>query len=211
MIEILRLSKCIASVPLKKRLMIMESIYNSNPNKYSVHEICEAFEVARGTFYNHIFRRADTSAKESRELQIIIDLYSRKVVGYHVSEQASKQLVSTTLRRALQYRNPPAGLTFHSDRGSQYTAKSFQRLLSDNHILQSLSEKGKPYDNAVAEAFFHRSKKEELYRHDYYSESDFKRSLADYILFYNAARAHAYLNYKSPDEYEALYSKKNDN
>ena len=75
---------------------------------------------------------------------------------------------------------------------------------------QSLSSKGTPYDNAVAEAFFSTLKKEELYRTDYRSESEFKRGLNEYIEFYNNTRAHAYLKYKSPDEYEASFSAKND-
>ncbi len=308
MIEILRLSGCISAIPLKKRLPIMEAIYNSH-SSYSVHEICEAMEVARGTFYNHIFRRIDTRRKEERELRLIktvqqiytdsgqrygadrimkvlavsgthvskkhvleimqelgiesvrqgakrisvnkkekpanklrrdfsadapnmvwvsdityfsfrekhfficavIDLFSRMVVSYGMSERASKQLVSSTLRRAIEERKPDPGLVFHSDRGSQYTSKSFQQLLADKGIIPSLSEKGKPYDNAVAEAFFSTMKKEELYRRDYHSDKDFRKGIKDYIVFYNSNRAHAYLNYRSPAEFEALYYEKNDN
>lgn len=307
MIEILRLTKCVSSIPLKKRLAIMDEIYGSYP-RYSVHEICEAMEVSRGTFYNHIFRKAETGKKDQRELLlmqkvqqiftesgerygadkimkvlaasglhvskkrvleimqelglesvrqgakrisinkkeqsanklkrnfsadrpnkiwvsdithfsvhnkhfficVIIDLYSRKVVAHRVSDHQSKQLVSSTLRIAIQNRKPPAGLIFHSDRGIQYTSKSFRSLLFENGMEQSLSSKGTPYDNAVAEAFFSTLKKEELYRTDYRSESEFKRGLNEYIEFYNKTRAHAYLKYKSPDEYEASFSAKND-
>ena len=114
-------------------------------------------------------------------LCVEIDLFSRMVVGYTVSRQQSKQLVSSAVKKAIEYRNPEKGLVFHSDRGGQYIAKSFVCLLKKNGIQQSLSAKARPCDNAVAESFFSTIKKEELYRHQYRGVHDFKESVDSYI------------------------------
>ena len=95
---------------------------------------------------------------------------------------------------------------FHSDRGTQYTSKSFQNLLRVNNIVQSFSKTGSPHDNAVAEAFFSSMKKEELYRTNYKSEREFRESVEDYITFYNQKRPHGYLKYKMPDKFEEIYA-----
>ena len=226
--KIIRLSQCITSVPLQKRLSILENLYHQSDNTYSVHELCEALDVARGTFYNHIFRRADRNQRDQEQAQlmhlvrqafddsgqrygtekiritlaeggvrvstkriaaimqeldlrsirvdskkqfkkyqkyrkqnlleqqftadrpnqtwvsdityfkvndywlylcIILDLFSRKVVGYRVSRNASTNLVTSTFRAAFRERGNPADLTFHSDRGRQYTSAAFTTLL----------------------------------------------------------------------------------
>jgi transposase InsO family protein len=269
--------------------------------------LCEALGVARGTFYNHISRRADSSARDAEQAQlmlkvqqifddskqrygaekirvvlantgirvstkriseimkelglhsvrtdakkqykkhqayakenllkrefsakhpneiwvsdityfklpkypiylcIILDLYSRKVIGYKVSRNASTNLVTSTFRDALKERGIPTGLTFHSDRGKQYCSETFTKLLSKYGVKQSFSASGRPTDNAVAEAFFATFKKEEAYRKEYTSEEHFHRSLEQYIQFYNNVRPHQSLSYKTPQAFEDAYNKR---
>lgn len=90
---------------------------------------------------------------------MILDLYSRKIVGYKVSRNASTNLVTTTFRNAYQERGKPKNLTFHSDRGTQYTSAAFTQLLQKNGVKHSFSATGRPHDNAVAESFFATFKK----------------------------------------------------
>ena len=97
-----------------------------------------------------------------------------------------------------------SGLMFHSDRGTQYTSKTFQNLLRMNKVVQSLSNPGMPHDNAVAEAFFATMKKEELYRTRYRSVREISKSIDEYVRFYNTERPHSTLAYKTPVKFEAL-------
>lgn len=137
----------------------------------------------------------------------IIDLFSRKVVGYRMSKKNSTHLVTATFRAAFQDRGNPAGLTFHSDRGSQYVSGAFCTLLKKCNVKQSFSKSGCPHDNAVAESFFVTFKKEEAYRRDYTSEAHFQKSVEAYIKFYNDVRPHQTLAYKTPSRFEELCGK----
>lgn len=137
----------------------------------------------------------------------IIDLFSRKVVGYRVSKKSSTHLVTSTFRMAFQNRGTPSDLTFHSDRGSQYVSGAFCTLLKKCGVKQSFSKAGCPYDNAVEETFFATFKKEEAYRCKYSSEVDFRKSVETYVNFYNNARPHQTLAYKTPSRFEELYGK----
>lgn len=305
-LQIIRLSGLIDKAPRQMRLEILTRLHEQF-KQYSVHELCEALNVSRGTFYNHIFRKADRTKyleeqqalmlqvqqvfddskqrygaekirailaengikagkkriraimqelglvsirenakrnyKKRQEYQkrnllnqdfsahrinevwvsdityfkikdygvylcVIIDLFSRRVVGYRVSKRSSTHLVTATFRVAFQERGTPTGLTFHSDRGGQYISDTFRELLQKFGVTQSFSNTGRPYDNAVAEAFFATFKKEEAYRRDYSSEADFRRSVAAYIQFYNEVRPHQTLAYKSPARFEELYGKR---
>lgn len=134
---------------------------------------------------------------------VILDLFSRKVVSFHISPRNSTQLITTTFKMAFEERGGPVGLTFHSDQGAQYTATAFRRLLLDCGVTQSFSGRGRPTDNAVAEAFFSFMKREELYRRNYRSEKEFRESVASYIKFYNEDRPHRYNSYRSPCQAEA--------
>ena len=303
--EIIKHSGYIANVPLQKRLSALESIYRQQDNTYSVYELCEALEVARGTFYNYIFRRADHSKRDQEQAQlmrqvqqvfddssqrfgaekiritlaesgvrvstkriaaimqeldlhsirpdakkqykkqqqynrkqnllerqftadrpnqvwvsdityfkindywvyfcVILDLFSRKVVGYRVSRNASTNLVTSTFRAAFRERGDPSGLTFHSDRGKQYTSTTFTKLLQKCGVKQSFSATARPHDNAVAEAFFASFKKEEAYRREYTSEQSYRKSVERYIQFYNELRPHRTLKYKTPQAFEEAY------
>ena len=302
--EIIHQSGYLSSVPLQKKLATLEELYNRPDNPYSVHELCDALGVARGTFYNHIFRRAERSKYEKEQTQlrlkvkqafddseqrfgaekirivladggihvskkrilaimqemglssvridakrqfkrkqqyekqnllkrefaaghpnqiwvsdityfkvksywvylcIILDLYSRKIVGWRVSRNMSTNLVTATFKAAFQERGQPQNLTFHSDRGKQYMSKTLTSLFQKYGVKQSFSATARPLDNAVAETFFSTFKKEEAYRKDYTSEQHFRRSVEEYIRFYNEVRPHQTLNYKTPQAFEDAY------
>lgn len=302
--EIIHQSGYLSSVPLQKKLATLEELYNRPDNPYSVHELCDALGVARGTFYNHIFRRADRSKYEDEQAQlmlkvkqvfddseqrfgaekirivladsgihvskkrisaimqelglssvrvdakkqfkrkqqyekqnllkqefsaghpnqiwvsdityfkvksywvylcIILDLYSRKIVGWRVSRNMSTNLVTATFKAAFQERGQPQNLTFHSDRGKQYMSKALTGLLQKYGVKQSFSATARPLDNAVAETFFSTFKREEAYRKDYTSEQHFRRRVEEYIRFYNKVRPHQTLNYKTPQAFEDAY------
>ena len=302
--EIIHHSGYLSSVPLQKKLATLEELYNRPDNPYSVHELCDALGVARGTFYNHIFRRAERSKYEKEQTQlrlkvkqafddseqrfgaekirivladggihvskkrilaimqemglssvridakrqfkrkqqyekqnllkrefaaghpnqiwvsdityfkiksywvylcIILDLYSRKIVGWRVSRNMSTNLVTATFKAAFQERGQPQNLTFHSDRGKQYMSKALTGLFQKYGVKQSFSATARPLDNAVAETFFSTFKREEAYRKDYTSEQHFRRSVEEYIRFYNEVRPHQTLNYKTPQAFEDAY------
>ena len=301
-ISVLKSAKCTVHAPLKEKLLELELLYG----QYDVRTLCEAMEVSRGTFYNHILRnkRGNTWFEKRREeyrvlirdvfdeyrqvlgaekirtvlvqrghqvsteyvarlmkemglssvrttakqnylnlresgkkrnvlrqqfnatrpnevwvsdvtcfrlqdrnhyICVILDLFSRKVIAYKVSKKNSTQLVTSTFKSAWEERVPELELLFHSDRGAQYTSHRFQELLRRHSIVQSFSNSGKPHDNAVAESFFASLKKEELYRKDYASEPDFKRSISAYIEFYNMKRPHRTLKNRTPCQMEEDY------
>ena len=301
-IEVLKTVKCTVHAPLKEWLAELESLYG----QYSVHVLCEALDVDRGTFYNHIKRNKRDKAwfekrrdkycelvteiyrqnnqvfgaekitailvqqghqvslkyvsrimnecglssirntakrdyikelKTSQKKNIlqqqfqashpnqtwvsdvtcfkvnnsylyictIIDLYSRRIVGYKTSLRNSTQLITATFRAAFIERNAKAGLVFHSDRGANYTSNTFQQLLKRLGVRQSFSLPGRPHDNAVAEAFFATLKRECLYRYTLHSVKEVKGKLAEYIDFYNTKRPHKTLNHRTPCKMEELY------
>ena len=141
-------------------------------------------------------------------LCVIIDLFSRKVIAHRISRSASTRLVTTTFRAAYAERGMPKNLTFHSDRGGQYISDAFSKLLQQFGVKQSFSATARPHDNAVAEAFFATFKKEEAYRRTYSSEQDYRKSVEQYIEFYNEKRPHRSLAYKTPAHFEELFGKK---
>lgn len=138
-------------------------------------------------------------------LCIILDLFSRRIVGYRVSRNASTNLVTSTFRAAFRERGDPTDLTFHSDRGKQYSSAAFTTLLQKCGVKQSFSATARPHDNAVAEAFFASFKREEAYRREYTSEQSFRKSVEQYIQFYNGVRPHRTLKYKTPQAFEDAY------
>lgn len=303
-VEILQKVGCTASAPLQEKLQELSKLYG----QYSVHVLCEALCVSRGTFYNHIFRRKEVTAYDKRRAEmrehikvvfdeshqrfgankiaavlseqgihispqytaelmremglqsvmlyskrdyqkqerlakkqnllqrqfqvdapnrvwvsdvtcfkinhkylyvcVILDLFSRKVVAYRVSPKNSTYLITSTFRQAFQRRSAPQSLMFHSDQGVQYTSKAFRKLLRMNKVVQSFSKSGQPHDNAVMESFFASMKREEIYRTHYTSERQFTNSVDTYIEFYNTRRPHSTLNYKTPDQFEAIHESK---
>jgi len=150
--------------------------------------------------------------KEHYYLIVIIDLYSRKVIGYRLTKTLEAFELVELMKKTYLRRNSPKELIFHSDQGLQYSAKSFKNLLKENNITQSFSKKGYPYDNSVAESFFASLKKEEIYRHIYNSFEHLLNCIDEYVIFFNEKRPHASLKYSTPDEFEntSKYSQKKD-
>ena len=137
-------------------------------------------------------------------LAVILDLYSRLVVGWAMGHRLTVELAEQALTMALANRNPLAGLLHHSDRGSQYAATSYQRVLTTHGITTSMSRRGNCWDNACVESFFGTLKRELVYHRHYATREDAKRDIFEYIeVFYNRKRRHSTLGYDSPAEYEA--------
>ena len=136
-------------------------------------------------------------------LAVVIDLCSRKVVGWSMSSRMKAQLVCDALKMAIWRRRPQAGLIHHSDRGSQYASKAFRRLLKANGFKGSMSRKGDCWDNAVVESFFGSLKQEQVQWQHYQTRYEAQQDILEYItMFYNAQRLHSYLDYMSPCDYE---------
>jgi transposase InsO family protein len=138
-------------------------------------------------------------------LAVILDLYSRKIVGYATSHQPRTELAVEALTMAYDTRNPKAGLIHHTDRGTQYGSDKYKEQLDRYAMRQSMSRPGKCGDNAVAESFFRTIKTESLYHMDFESREEARLEIFDYIEgFYNRTRMHSTLDYRSPEEYERL-------
>jgi len=141
-------------------------------------------------------------------LAVVIDLYSRKVVGWSMSSRMKAQLACDALRMAIWQRRPAAGLIVHSDRGSQYASKDYRRLLKAHGFEGSMSRKGDCWDNAVVESFFGSLKQERVQWRHYQTRHAAQQDVLNYItMFYNSHRLHSYLDYKSPNQYEAEMAK----
>lgn len=136
-------------------------------------------------------------------LSVIIDLYSRKVVGWALSSRIDTDLLLKSFWHAVELRRPGKGLIFHSDRGSQYCSNRFRKTLKSLEVVQSMSRKGNCWDNACAETFFKSLKSEWIYDINFKTRQEVKNVLFEYIeIFYNRQRSHSYLGYLSPDDYE---------
>lgn len=292
-IEIMKKGGCSISDPLEIKLPALEALQG----QYSVHMLCEALNVPRGTYYNYILRNKRTHtwyAKRREELRleiqriyddshqifgsakicavmkengirvsremvselmhdmglvsirqdskdlydkeqqrfknylnqqftvtrpnevrvsdvtrfrfnsknyyicVILDLFSRMVVGYRVGKINSTQLVRSTFQMAYEECRPAEPLIFHTDRGPNYHSKTICRLLRSLGITQSFSRAHIPYDNSVMESFFSNLKREELYRTKYRSENEFRTAVDRYMIFYNEQRPHVKNGYKTP-------------
>jgi len=137
-------------------------------------------------------------------LAIVMDLFSRRVVGWAMDKRMTRKLVMNSLTMALKRRHPARGLVHHSDQGSQYASSDFQELLNKHGIRCSMSRKGDCWDNAVAERFFRSLKSERTNHRSYRTRDEAKRDVIDYIeMFYNSRRLHSYLDYMSPNEFES--------
>jgi len=138
-------------------------------------------------------------------VSVLLDLYSRKVVGWAMSAHIDADLVQAALRMAVGRRQPAPGLLHHTDRGSQYAGQAYQGRLAAQGIRCSMSRKGACVDNAVAERFFGRLKGERTAHRAYATRQDARADILEYIeMFYNSTRLHSYLGYRSPNDYEAL-------
>ena len=135
----------------------------------------------------------------------ILDLYSRKIVGWAMGEFIDTTLVLKALAMALLHRKPPQDLLFHSDRGVQYASKDYRRALAQGGLVASMSRKGNCYDNASIESFWSTLKLELVYRRDFRTRSQARAAIFDYIeCFYNPERIHTSLGGLSPLDFELL-------
>jgi putative transposase len=136
-------------------------------------------------------------------LTCVLDLYSRKVVGWSMSSRMTKEFVMEALEMAIRQRCPRDNLLHHSDRGSQYASEAYRELLTRNGITCSMSRKGNCWDNAVMESFFATLKKELIHHERYETRSAARASIFEYIeVFYNRQRMHSTLGYQSPEHFE---------
>ena len=139
-------------------------------------------------------------------LAVILDLFSRQVVGWAMSDRIDQQLTQDAMRMALSTRRPQGPLIMHTDRGVQHAAGDYRQLQKDWSVTPSMSRKGNCYDNAVSESFFATLKKELVYREHYVTHQQARASLFEYIeVFYNRNRMHSTLEYRTPVEFEALW------
>lgn len=171
---------------------LKQEFYPKNPNKVW----CSDFTYIKvgGHFYY---------------LCVVMDLFSRKIISWHLSNKHNEDLVIDTLKKAIKCRRINNGLMFHSDRGAEYTSVNFRRLLDSMNIVQSFSKKGYPYDNACMESFFKYLKQERTNRSVYHTQEELYLDVFDYIeSFYNDKRPHGTLGNCTPNEYEGEYYKK---
>jgi len=140
-------------------------------------------------------------------LAVVLDSYSRRVIGWELDRTLEDDLSQAALRMALRSRTPAAGLVHHSDRGIQYASGDYTNLLKENQIRISMSRKGNPYDNAACESFMKTLKYEEVYRQEYRDLAEARTSVEQFIgKVYNQKRLHSALGYRPPVEFEEALS-----
>jgi len=135
---------------------------------------------------------------------VVIDLYSRKVVGWSFSTKRNAELTKSALRMALSRSTPQVGCIFHSDQGIEYAAHEYRDLVDAAGMTRSMSRKGNPLDNAIVESFFHTMKAELIHRRLFDNTIEAVAKLVEYMEFYNRDRLHSGLGYQSPIKYEKL-------
>lgn len=190
------------SVKMKKRFKVMTTDSN--------HNLPIALNILKRDFYASSVDEkyaGDITYIPTSEgwlyLATVIDLYSRKIVGWSMDDTMKVSLVNDALKMALRTRNPQEGLIWHTDRGSQYASYEHKDLLKSYGIVQSMSRKGNCLDNAVAESFFHTLKTELTHHQIYHTKKQAKQSIFEYIeVFYNRERIHSANDNLSPVEFE---------
>jgi putative transposase len=139
-------------------------------------------------------------------LAVVVDLFSRRVIGWSMQSRMHVDLVMSALLMAIWHRKPTNKVYIHSDQGRQYTSTDWQRFLKDHNLICSMSRRGNCHDNAVAESFFQLLKRERVKRKIYKTREDARRDIFDYIeLFFNPKRKHGYNGNLSPAEFEKRY------
>jgi putative transposase len=139
-------------------------------------------------------------------LAVLLDLYSRRVIGWAMSHKPDQHLALTALRMALTHRRPRPGLIHHTDQGATYTSLAYQRQLTQTGLVASMSRKGNCYDNAVVESFFSTLKNELVHDQDFVTREEAQAAVFEFIeVFYNRQRLHQTLGYVSPVQFEAIH------
>ena len=140
-------------------------------------------------------------------LTVVIDLFSRKIIGYSMDDNMKTGMVLEALKMAYLAREPKEPVMFHSDRGVQYASHNFTKKLKEYNMIQSMSRKGNCWDNAPSESFFHTLKVEEVYyKEKYRTRKEARDCIFEYInVFYNRQRCHSYLKYLAPEQFELNY------
>lgn len=138
-------------------------------------------------------------------LAVLIDLYSRLIIGWSMTDRPNQDLVNAALRMAIEQRKPKPGTIHHSDQGVVYNATSYIELLGGHNIIRSMSGKGNCYDNAVVESFFSSLKNELVHHRNYHTREQARMDIFEYIeIFYNRRRLHQSLNYQTPMGYDSM-------
>jgi len=200
-VKIMRLLRLTVKMKRKFRVTTTDSnhIYSISPNRLQ--------RDFRTNVANEVYVGDITYIRTQQGwlyLAVVIDLYSRKVVGWSMDDTMKVSLVNNALLMALHTRKPPRNLIWHTDRGSQYTSDSHRALLSKHNILQSMSAKGDCWDNAVSESFFHSLKTELVHYERFKTRAEANQAIFEYIeVFYNRQRLHSSNGYMSPVNYEA--------
>jgi putative transposase len=136
---------------------------------------------------------------------VFIDLFSRTVVGWALSESLEHSFVLRALERAIMRRRPPQGLMIHSDRGIQYCCDDFRKAIRQGGFVQSMCRKGDCWDNAVAESFFHLFKTELIYPEKLKTKEEIEKAVFEYIeVYFNRQRRHSSIDYRTPEEFERV-------
>ncbi len=166
--------------------LLKQNFYASKPNQIYAGDITY-IPTKEGWFY----------------LAVVIDLFSRRVVGWSMDTNMKTSLVNNALFMALKQRQPQKGLIWHTDRGSQYASDEHKKLLAQFGIIQSMSAKGNCYDNAVSESFFHTLKTELIHHTVFETKARAREAIFGFIeIWYNRKRLHSYNNYMSPADFE---------
>jgi len=140
-------------------------------------------------------------------LAIVMDLYSRRIVGWFISKRMTTDLICKAMMKAYNLRHPPVGLVFHSDRGSQYTSKRYQKLLANYGVRSSMGDMGACWDNAVVERFFGSLKHDWIFKISQPTREHMKKDVAAYMRYYNLERLHTTNGDQSPINYEKSLKK----
>lgn len=201
------------------RLMKQQGLHARRPRRYrrttdSSHALPVAPNVLARAFWAQAPNQAWVgditfipTAQGWLYLAVLLDLFSRRVVGWSMSETIDRALCLSALQMAMQDRDPAPGLVHHTDRGSQYASGEYQTALLLFGLVGSMSRKGNCWDNAVAESFFATLKTELCHDRRFATRAEARQAIFEYIeVFYNRERLHSSLDYRSPTQYEALHT-----
>lgn len=192
---------------LCKTKKMFKSTTNSNHNLIKYPNLLETFVPS---FINQVWASDITYVTLNNSfiyLAVVLDLFSRKVIGWSISKHIDDNLVVAALNMALTTRDIPDGLIHHSDQGVQYASYAYTNILKQNNIQISMSRKGNPYDNAFLERFMRTIKQEEIYMNEYDDITDAVLNIGNFIEnVYNKKRLHSSIGYVSPNDFEFALS-----